>query len=269
MHSPEVVDSPMNSDFSPLEKIQVVLRTWWLVAVLMILGGAGGVLVHQLRAPRYEARIEFTFAIDFARTGLLTDVEEDQALEAAGDILTSAEVLEQVAAQAALPAAELQQSVTRERTASTWRIRFQRADPQEAARIANLWGEAALQALSDSYRNAITVEGLSRYLDSLESCIAVSTAVEPVQPLCSYQNLADLQQRIEEAGQELHAAKIASRGMMPGLGFQWTEKAFVPERPILYGRGSLVLAGALIGLVAAVWLQQIRQPERILRKKQG
>lgn len=260
------------TEYSPLEALKRTIKFWPLVALVTLLGGLAGMLVFSLRQPLYESRIEFTFNIDYARTGVLTDVEEDQALEAAGDVLGSSAVMQSALEAAAgqgvsLGLAELQAAATRERAGSTWRVRIRSPRSETAALLANAWGEAASQALSEASRHAVNVEGLSRYLDTLESCLASAAAVEPVQALCANDRLADIQARLAETGAAIHAEKIAGQGMMPGLGFQWTEKAVPAARPVVYGRGSLALAGALIGFVLGAAAAQSGWQPAVRRKR--
>ncbi len=247
------------SDYSPLEIVKRSLNAWPLVALLVFLGGLAGLLVFSLRQPLYESRIEFTFSIDYARTGVLTDVEEDQALEAAGDVLGSSAVMEAVLSSAArqnisLTLAGLQSAAVRERSGSAWRVRIRRPDAREAAWLANAWGEQAEKALADAVGHAVAVDGLSRYLDALESCLSRSVASEPVQAACPYSQLSEIQSRLAETGAAIHKEKLASQGLMPGLGFQWTEKAVPAAKPAVYGRGSLILGGALMGFVLSIAL---------------
>lgn len=262
----------MNADYSPIDTLERAIRSWWLVVLFVLLGGLAGWAVFRARSPVYEARIVYNFSIDFTRTGVLTDTEEDQALEAVIDVLASNRVLEEVSAGAAAqgiatdPGA-LRAASSRERTAFTWMIRVQNTDPVAAATLANLWGERGAAALSEASGHAITVGLLQRRLDQMEGCLQSIASTEPVQATCNLQSLPDLQAQIAETGAALRAEQEASLGMMPGLEYNWTEKATVPTRPVLYGQGTLILAGAIIGLALAVAVIQSGLADIVLWKR--
>lgn len=246
----------MDTDFSFDRVVNRATQGWWLVVVFAILGGLAGYALSALRPAVYEARAEYTFSIDFARTGILTDVEEDQAFEAMSDVIFSTQVLEQTAraAQAegiAVDLTALQENITKERALNTWTFRVRHADPAAAVRIANLWGENGLHALQVATAAALEAGVLRGYLDSLESCLSRAVMSEPVQALCETSNLARIQAEIDKTGAAIAAAREESRGILPGMGYQWTRDPGSAER-VLAGRGLLVLAGALVGLIAAV-----------------
>jgi hypothetical protein len=249
----------MNTDFSPLDTVKLSFRAWWLIVVFMLLGGLAGWAIYRARQPVYESKVAFTFSIDFTQTGELTDVEEDQALESVADILFSSQVMEGVAAAASsqgipVDLSELKEISSRERTGSAWILRVRQPDPVTAAKLANLWGEAGFSALKEASQHALAAGTMQRYLQTLETCLRSSVATDPVQAYCSLQNLKDIQNNILQTGQAISQERVASRGMMPGLGFQWTEKATPTPKPVQNGQGPSVLAGALTGLIVCAFL---------------
>jgi hypothetical protein len=251
----------MDTDISLSRAVERAYRGWWLLPVCMMLGALFGFVFSALRPALFEARVEYTFSIDFGRTGTLTDVEQDQAFEAMSDVIFSSPVFEQVADRAAaqgidLDWSALQSNSTKERTLNTWVFRVRHPDPQQAALIANLWGEQALAALQAASQSALEVGVLQASLDSLVTCLSTTAMIEPAPAQCTGADLPQIQARIVQTGQAISAARQASRGMLPGMGYQWTQKAAPPARPVVYGRGGLVLAGALIGLLAALALLQ-------------
>jgi len=258
----------MDTDFTLDRVVERAFRGWWLVAALMILGGLLGFVFSALRPAQYEARAEYTFNIDFARTGILSDVEQDQAFEALSDIIFSSQVFEETVSDAqaqgiSIDLAYLQANISKERALNNWIMRLRMPDPQDAAAVTNLWGARALAALEETSRAALEVGVLQSHLDSLERCLSTSVASDPVQGACMGTSLAEIQAEIAIAGQAITAARAASRGMLPGMGFQWTQQAVPNDRPVTYGRAGLVLAGAVIGLLAAVLLLELGLAERI------
>lgn len=256
----------MDTDFSFDRVVARAYRGWWLVVIFTLLGGLLGFAISALRPALYEAQVEYTFSIDFARTGFLTDVEEDQAFEAMSDVIFSSEVLAEVvrAAQSeGLPVdlAALQGSITKERTLNTWTFRVRYSDLDGAVRLAGLWGQAAARALDAAAAAALEAGSLQQYLDSLEICLSQVTASEPVQAYCNQANLAEIQAEIAASGKNITAARQQSRGILPGMNYQWTREA-ASARRVNAGRGLLVLAGAGIGLLAAVLILEMGLLER-------
>lgn len=263
----------MTQDFSPIDIIFRAFRTWWLVVILTLVGALVGFWISRAQPPVYEARIAIQFSINYAQTGLLTDVEEDQAFETAVDVFSSSQVLGQVvksAAQQEIATSldQLKSASSRERSASTWFIRVRDRDPEKAALLANLWGEQAVTALKEATAHAVKLGGLQRYLSSLESCLASSVGTEPVQSYCSYSNLADIQAKIVETGAAVHSEEIAAQGLMPGMSYNWTEQAVSPSRPVLNNQGKLVLAGALIGFFFAAIFVLAGGADWLIRKSE-
>ncbi len=246
-----------DADFPLNIAIQRAYRGWWLVALLTIVGGLGGLLVSTLRVPVYEASAEFTFSIDFSRTGILTDVEEDQAFEALSDVIFASDVLQAAAADASqqgipITLVDLQSSIAKERSFNTWTFRVRQADPRAAAAITNLWANHALRALDSAAQAALEVGALSARLEGLQRCLSASVLTEPTMAGCTGADRAAIQAELARSGEQIVAARQASRGMLPGMGYQWTRAAVENPRAVANGRGRLALAGALLGLLAGL-----------------
>ena len=53
---------------------------------------------------------------------------------------------------------------------------------------------------------------------------------------------------------ELRTEINLSRGILPVFSFEGLRAAEIPQSPVLYHRGILVLGGAFIGLLVAIWV---------------
>ncbi len=229
-------------------------QSWKILALGAILGGAIGLGISSLLKPDYEAIAVYSFSFDYARTGLMTDIEEDQAMELAGDIVRSTNVYDAITERAkelgiALSDDELREDFSAERRFSQWLLKVRRSDPEEAALLANVWGEAARTSLSTAQQASWQADALHRYILSLESCFSQSTSGLPAQPLCQASNRLALQDEVKKSGEDLANWKEMSQGFFPGLNFSWAQEAEKPFAPVQFSRGSVIFSSCMAGLL--------------------
>jgi uncharacterized protein involved in exopolysaccharide biosynthesis len=233
------------------------LQGWKLLVIGTILGGLAGQAATSILKPVYETASVFTFTIDYSRTGLLTDIEEDQAMEIAGDLIKSTAVFDEVISQAdimgiALDERSIRENFTAERRFSEWLLKVRADDPTTAAKLTNLWSQVSLAGFQKASRAATRADGLRRYILSLESCFQQSTSGMAAQPLCQATDRLKLQAEIEKSGDDLQRWQTESRGIFSGLNYSIAQEAGIPEDPSQHSRASLVLAGGLIGLLTTI-----------------
>jgi len=60
---------------NPSNLLTLVKQGWKLLVLCVIAGGLAGLAGSYFLPPEYEAESVFSFSIDYARTGLLTDIE--------------------------------------------------------------------------------------------------------------------------------------------------------------------------------------------------
>ncbi len=260
----------MNLSFSPADTFNRVLDSWRWVFLFILLGGLAGWTFHTLRPPVYESTASISFNIDYTHSGQLTDVEEDQILGVAGDVISSPQVLQKVVEGSRglsgqgmpIDLPTLQQSVFAERKAYVYVLRVRRPSPQQAQALAGLWAQAAYTSLGDDRSHAQQAAMLQRYLDGLVSCLEQSVNAPPAQSLCS-PDFSALQNNIKEGGSRLQAEKLAAQGISLALEFTRPEPTGTPARLAQYGRNQMVLAAALIGFVLGVWGVSLGVPARI------
>ncbi len=214
----------------------------------------------------YEGRASLATGIDYARTGPLNDLEEDQAMELVGDVI-KADDTRQTAISLALSRGvsisgdEFIASSYLERQNFTWVLRVRHADPEFAAMLTNAWLDAAYGGLEEAYGHALMAEGLIQYSQSLTRCLENSVSSEPVQAMCAAKNLAEIQEELLALNEAKTEELLASRGLFPAMAFTIIERASVSGAPVQYARNTLVFSGAVIGFVIAVWLFALGVPE--------
>jgi uncharacterized protein involved in exopolysaccharide biosynthesis len=145
-------------EFSPLDEFYRLFRTWWLVAVCMILGGLAAFVFHKTHPPLYEATTTIMATIDLQTFPFynvredLIQYNEDMALGTVEGALRSPEVTQALfsAAQTQgipLDAITLAQRSTIERKHAIWEVRYRDPDPSTAQTVVNLWMEIGTQAI--------------------------------------------------------------------------------------------------------------------------
>jgi hypothetical protein len=220
----------------------------------------------------YEAGFSILTGIDQATVGELTQFEEDTMMQAVGEILYAPSTMQKVAQEAgkngiAVDAAGLSASSSLERKLSTWQVRVRNRDPKTAEKLAGIWLDIGYADLSRAYAHAILADGLARYLDSLESCLAHAVTSEPSGGLCGFRGLAEVEAEMSKTGARLAQERLSSRGLSSGLLVDQAEKDAFPARAVNFNSNQMVLAGGLIGLIAGVFIAQTNLA-RTFRKRQ-
>jgi hypothetical protein len=261
----------MNGSFKPFDVLEEGLRYWWLVTLLILIGGAAGWLYHTFQPPVFEASASIAIGVDYTRTGNIDIQKEDKLLEVVADEMEAGPVQQAVLAQAQSQNVALDLETWKrisfiERRDHSCILRVRDTDPQKASLLANWWAEAAYSSLTTSYAHAVKAQGLQRYLDSLESCLQKVTVNAPALAACQVNSLAELQNQLAETGKVFLEEKIAARGVTPALVISSIEKASLPKKPALFDRNKMTLAGLVLGLLAAVIGFYLRLPSRLFKR---
>jgi len=255
----------MTDKFSPYEKIENSIRHWWVIVLFMLAGAGTGYLIYQNRSPVYEAQAVFSNSIDYSRTGMLTEYDQDQILILVNDIIDSTEVREEVVRAANAEGINIDMNTFLENSyteskRNLWVLRVRNPDPDSTARIANLWAEISNEKIQEAYRHALIAAELQRYLDSLESCMGHLIVSEPVMGQCSPGNLPSLSVELQKTGVEVKKEKLSAKGLIPGLVSTLSVKAEIPLIPVNNQANIMLLAGAVAGFVIALFLVELQIP---------
>jgi hypothetical protein len=163
-------DSNMSAsnEFVPVVHLNRLIRWWWLVFGLAVIGGVVGLVVHRLKPPQYEAQAVLLASIDFNKIDFmhppeptpvpyqLTQYDEDLNLAVVEAALRV--VIPQVVAFAnqnglALDANSLMEHAIIERHHAFWYLRFRENDPALVQAVTNYWMDAGYAALQDWQKN--------------------------------------------------------------------------------------------------------------------
>jgi hypothetical protein len=170
----------MMPELNPGEQLRRLLRSWWIIALCMVVFGAVGYLVHTFRQPVYEATARYEVWIDFnylKTTREFTEYNEDLSINAVGNSYVAPAVIQQVTdeamKQAWMKAAnELFLNYRLERKHSTWELRYKSANPQVAMSMVNYWVQAGYQHLLELQKT----EKIPTYVRFSEPTLAVLPA---------------------------------------------------------------------------------------------
>jgi hypothetical protein len=251
-------------EFTPLEIFEYTWQRWWLVVALILAGGLFGYAFQFVQPPIYEAAASFVVTINFTETGNLTQFEEDHAVGAAGNLMLSIVVIDQVlldvqALGLDLDEADLREIFFLERRQERWDLIVRHRDPETAAALANIWAERSHEALVQAYGHARQAHYYQYYLNGLKGCLGAETFAPQAPTLCSELTIAEIQERIEVLEPMFDHEMWASRAIIPSLLIELSQKASVPEAPVSHRTNLLVLSGSLLGFIAGVFLSQPRK----------
>jgi hypothetical protein len=252
----------MKNEFSPADIFSRSLRLWWVVVIFAIIGGGLGFVVHRIFPPVFSSRAIITTSINFAQTGNLTDEKQDQAINAAGNVILSSAVEDAVLSQAADQGIVIDRNTFEsnrfsDRMAYEWIIGVESKDPNEAAALTNLWGENAISVLNEYLLHALKAEALSETLDNLEACFEEVSVTAPSSATCQSMGINEVQQSIDLTSSLLVTEIADSHAIISSMSFALDSKAVVATSPTYRNRNFMVLAGLLIGFIAGVLATQI------------
>lgn len=251
------------------------LGRWWLIVVLMTLGGLVGSVFSFFRPPLYEAKAILMTPIesDCPCGSYYQRYRQEQLLSAVGAVLNSSEVLDSIATAARahgylVEITQLRDAMALEGKFYKWELRVKDRDPLRAAALANLWAEAAYTKLIEARTHAMKAEQIQAQIESWRACLPGYAPPTPMAEQettflfawdenCALYSVEEIQKFIDDLSATLLNEQCQSQGLFLPITFSFAEKATVPERPSVYERGKLIFAGAAIGFVLSLWLMNI------------
>ena len=152
----------MRDGLDPLNAYQHLLRGWWKIVLLAVIGGLAGLGITYLRPPMYQAEAVIHASIDFTEINyenmvgeygdplVWTQFEEDLALQVVQRVLLAR--LDGAYRYAsgldpALSKETFEDNYQIERYLGHWYLRYRHENPRIAKAIVNFWVERGLQTL--------------------------------------------------------------------------------------------------------------------------
>jgi hypothetical protein len=246
-------------DISPARLLRSLWGGWYWIVVGGVLGGLIGWTTTFARAPRYEASAELSIGFDYARVNEMDDTVTSYVDLRVRDLLLSDETLTgaldalSVSGEMDHPPADLQElrgHIQLVEDGSRWSF-ISRADtPADAAAIANAWADSSLQALEQAMIHAIRAAELQTAVYRAGCKLELDPA-SPGQAIwhCERPNASARPSNLPQA--LMNEANL-SKGLLPSMSFSLLQRAKPPSTPVVWGRGGLMLAGTLLGLVISV-----------------
>ncbi|MEZ0395271.1 MAG: hypothetical protein ABWK53_02380 [Anaerolineales bacterium] len=260
--------------FDPLTVFGRLLRGWWLMALLALVGALMGRAAALFLPPVYVAQAEYYVSFDFdlfaAEHHLehIVSLDLREPLGAVDDLIYADEVIADAvrrlqAAGLSMSEQEFRAHIRLDRYYTTWMFTARHSDPQTAARLANAWAQAADPVLQEAYGHAVAARNLSLELALLETCFAEGDlAAGNVCAGTDFASAAEVVARLTEATARLEQERAASRRLDPAIRLELVHLAEVPAAPQRHAAGALLLAGAALGWLAAVVLLSSGLPRR-------
>lgn len=260
----------MSEGISPTVQFRRLLRRWWLLVLLGGLGALGGLAFGVARPALYEAKATLGISIAYGVTKPLELVVEDRAINRVAGLLGSDAVLSMVLAE--LPEsirierewrvpADLRAALRLDQRLALWELVATDRDPAVAQSLATAWGKASVKSLDEAHIHAWRAAGLAGTPPMDVDCALDEGSAGGGIPPRWRCHVTTLSASPEALQGMLQTELNASRGMLPNITYELLQMPLQPAKPVVWGRGNLVLAGAglgfLVGLVVVLaWAGQ-------------
>jgi hypothetical protein len=260
----------MQREFEVRTSLDRLLHYWWIILLCMVAGAGIGYLIHLNQVPLYEARSSISTSINYAETGLMTDLEEDDALSNIGEIVLSDQVVSRVQSSidrvtSAFLDGNLRSHLFAEREGYRWVLRVQAKNSASAQKVSEVWAAAAIQVLQDGLAHSRQALAIQRQMADLENCFSQSVAALPSYPTCDAPSRSTIQQNLKDLGTQYADESGQSLGILPALSFTVTENGNSDGSPVTYGKAGMIFSGAMLGFLGGVILVLAGLPKRSTR----
>lgn len=271
------------NDLSPRDMLERALRLWWFIAAGIILGGSLGWIFTRFHRPVYTAIAIYRVQLDqqmiadrnhIPANDLPLDFPaQDVYLAPAASVfdLSAAMVAPgrpntrtQLIAAAKAEGIELTEAdITStnfnvDRRGIDWLVIVQSTDPARAAKLANLWVNAADANLRQAQTHYAHFLDLQTQRDAIQKCFAGLDFTQA--NACAGTNFAsraELESYQSNLQQQIQSEQVAGESIDPALSFSFMQPAQPPSSAFLYRTTLVILAGGLIGFLLGLSGSQV------------
>jgi len=227
-------------------------------------------VLHGLRPTVYEAETFLTASLNFPPDEFYTQFEEDYAFTVAAAHIDplgiASSLVPALRAQGySITTDEFLRQASLERMQASWALRYRSPDPDLALAVVDLWHLQAydkLASLRDHSLQAQAYYGQLRFLNvcyryALISRTEMLTYPPDYQLVCVFPSAEKIHTE-QLSTSRLFASELRlSRGMNPYFVIDIPDTAGTQVYRTAYDRNLMVLAGALVGFVAGLWLANL------------
>jgi Capsular polysaccharide biosynthesis protein len=228
----------------------------WLLVFVFMLGGAGiGGLLSLALPPVYEARALVSTNLELTQDAFITEIMLDAEINHIGELVFHPDIVDAVIAKEAgegnsLTYDQLKKNTSVERQLMNTVIKVRDKNPHVAARIASEWAEILFTRLSEAYQHAVVLSGAKEQYNAIRGCLTANPRAP--QEYCRSLTAEEARVELERLVPIIIAESPHSLGLTVALNVSQYQPAALPEKPLYYSRGSLILGGALAGLVSGL-----------------
>ena len=212
-----------------------------------------GLLVSNAIPVTYQSISPITVTIDYARTGTLSDVQEDQVMRGIGSVIESSDVITALKEEIKLSGfdiglEELSRITSIERENSRWLLIARSSKKGAAEIIANKRAYLAERTLNKALSHSENLAAAQKSLDVLAQCVFSITSNQRSVG-CQASSIDDYLKQIEQFSEYIEKERELSLGLMPALTITFDGDLNPSSIVARFDRGILIVSGAMIGLV--------------------
>jgi capsular polysaccharide biosynthesis protein len=239
----------INYEIDLKEYLETLLRDWWLIVGIAVMGGLLGLAFSFIHKPLYEAHSVLIVGSDFTtiNSNSWTDSKTDYVNNKSAQIANSTGILNQVIDDFKKRGIVVgREAFSLDRRASTWDLVVQYPDAQVAADLANAWLDVTYLKLQEAHQNSLEVLEISQKLNMLQECTKHATSNSFCDTITNFDQLS---QEIINLTAQLEAKERNSQGITAVITFEKGNRAEPPSRTVVNNRNVLVLIGVVLGLL--------------------
>ncbi len=254
----------MTDDF-PIKLLSPKTYSWFVLALIMILGALFGWAMSYLLPPIYEARAILTGNMEIVRNGDVTEIMVDSQMTVLGSHVYNEEIVQKVIENEnslgnPLDFEEFKRNASFERQMMNTVLKYRDHDPAIAQRIANAWADEFRALLLEAYPYGIAVSAARNTIVKINNCQKNENAQKLA--FCIALNQDEEKKLIKEAQAVIAEKSAQSLGLTSALSIGEVIPADQPDEPVRFTRGRLILAGTLIGFAAGIMTIELKPSRR-------